>query len=164
MLLCQQPEHENPWDEPAREGLWERTVRERKARALCRQCPVLDACEQYLQECEAARTPVGGIVAGRKYQARKPSCVCGEPRKLRDSEMCSPCYAQRHSHHGNEIVCSECGQAQVHHARGMCKPCYFRWRKRYVKIVCGKCGQERAHEGRGMCGTCYNRWYRSQRG
>jgi hypothetical protein len=57
------------------------------------------------------------------------------------------------------IVCRDCGRAEALAARGRCRRCYVRWKRREkpqaapVK-VCRHCGTRRANRGRQLCWTC----------
>ena len=46
-------------------------ARHEQAKYLCRQCPLLEACNRYLERMENQRMPVDGVVAGRYYTPKK---------------------------------------------------------------------------------------------
>lgn len=97
-------------------------ARQRLAILACRACPALDACKQYLLDCELRGAPVDGVVAGRQW------------RRLRDRvpevRRCADC--------GTEIVKRgtpnidrlrpDGGLIAKHAGRGLCDDCYNRHR------------------------------------
>lgn len=117
---------------PTRVSLWEsaearettenRDKRHLQARILCRQCPVLDACEQRLSEMEAADIRIDGVVAARFSDVkvswakeRQSTCrVCGI--KL---------IAQAHA-----VKLRESTQVRHHVGKGLCSACAVRLENR----------------------------------
>ena len=63
---CSRTEYSGLWDsitveQPTKEML----IMQARARVLCLQCPLLEACEDYLSACEQEGLAVDGVIAGR---------------------------------------------------------------------------------------------------
>ncbi len=49
------------------------------------------------------------------------------------------------------VVCKDCGRTMKHHAKALCKSCYYRLRT----CICAKCGKTATLGARGRCLKCY---------
>lgn len=62
------------------------------------------------------------------------------------------------------ISCADCGEMKLHHAKGLCKTCYCRWRDTSRRagilgrrIACAECGRKEIHHSNGRCERCAKR-------
>lgn len=122
--ICQREEYRNPssgirlWESMhPREKSESVNHRHRNARILCRRCPLLDACEKYLTQCELAGASVDGVVAGRYCDVRVWGSVA------RYQSHCEGC--------GCPLIPREPGTraafgegARRHAGEGLCKKCF----------------------------------------
>lgn len=95
--------------------------RHAKARAMCHQCPVLDACEQRLVAYEEAGVRIGGVVAGRYSIVRAPGPKSGE-----EQSQCIACAAP--------LVIrgrmTQSADARRHAGEGLCELCWPRMNRK----------------------------------
>lgn len=102
-----------------------------KARLLCHTCPLLDACESYLSDCEKNNIHVAGVIAGRYCDVH----YLGTPGSHR--------IRPRPEDQERQVTCRACGKLmwpQRNREQG------FNHRIPYDNVQ---------HVGEGLCETCY---------
>lgn len=125
--ICQRAEHRTDrpklWDPRAQgETPAQRDYRHRQARLLCRQCPMLRACEEYLSQLERDSISIVGVVAGRypdyyrtgvsNIEEVQTCCrICQKPM-IRQGKRAT----KRKRQHKGEGLCSKCWPHM--HSRG----------------------------------------------
>ena len=64
---------------------------------------------------------------------------------------------KRHRTEKRLIICSVCGEARPHKARGMCARCVNKFYKERSRGTCPKCGRENTPVFNGRCDVCYQK-------